>query len=270
MKKSTQVIKLPIISISEGDQIGQVNSLVINPDKFSVDFLTIQKEDWQISVKAIPFKKVIGVGEYAVTVENESAVIDLNEIPIANELLNKKVGIIGSKVMTRKGELLGEILEYYLNDDNGDLMGLSLKSGDKNVILPISSVVTLGKEMVIVNEHAKDAFMTKAEQLLETAVQGEADQTDAKPNTNELRQNDGIEERLPVKKEEKEQPKEQIELLKTKQAELLMNKKVTKNIYNKQGDLLFNEGTILNEEDIVKAQQSGPSVFVELSMNVTE
>ncbi|WP_328589533.1 PRC-barrel domain-containing protein [Priestia abyssalis] len=233
MKKSIEVIKLPIISIAAGDQLGQVNSLVINPEKFSVDFLTIQQEDWQVSVKAIPFKKVIGVGEYAVTVENESAVIDLNEIPIANQLLNKKVGIIGSKVMTRKGELLGEILEYYLNDDNGELMGLSIKSGQKDVILPIGSVITLGKEMVIVNEHAKEAFLTEAEQLMEAAGQTKEEASSPAKATSEPAANKESEEPQSVKEKEAERQKEQIEVLKSKQAELLMGKKVTKNIYNK-------------------------------------
>lgn len=269
MKKSNEVIKLPIISISAGDQLGQVNSLVINPEKFSVDFLTIQQEDWQVSVKAIPFKKVIGIGEYAVTVENESSVIDLNEIPIANQLLNKKVGIIGSKIMTRKGELLGEILEYYLNDDNGELMGLSIKAGQKDVILPISSVITLGKEMVIVNEHAKEAFLTEAEQLMETAGQTQ-EEASSPAKKSEPAVNKEAAETSSVKEQEAERQKEQIEVLKSKQAELLMGKKVTKNIYTKQGDLLVHEGNILTEADIVKAQQAGPSVFVELSMNVTD
>ncbi len=42
-------------------------------------------------MKAIPFRNVIGIGEFAVTVEEERAVLDLNVIPIANELVNKKL-----------------------------------------------------------------------------------------------------------------------------------------------------------------------------------
>ena len=60
MKKSVQINGLPIISIADGNQVGKVKSLVINPDKGSVDFLTIEHEDFQVSVKAIPFKKIVG------------------------------------------------------------------------------------------------------------------------------------------------------------------------------------------------------------------
>ena len=38
MKKSTEILGLPIISISEGMEIGKVKSLVINPEKGSLRF----------------------------------------------------------------------------------------------------------------------------------------------------------------------------------------------------------------------------------------
>ncbi len=57
MKASAQIIGLPIISIADGMQIGAVKSFVINPDKGSIDFLTVEQEDVQLSLKAIPFKK---------------------------------------------------------------------------------------------------------------------------------------------------------------------------------------------------------------------
>jgi uncharacterized protein YrrD len=39
MKKSIEIIGLPIINISAGLEIGYVKSLVINPEKGTVDFL---------------------------------------------------------------------------------------------------------------------------------------------------------------------------------------------------------------------------------------
>lgn len=57
MKTSAQIIGLPIISIADGGQIGTVKLLIINPEKGSVDFLTIEQEDVAFGLKAIPFKK---------------------------------------------------------------------------------------------------------------------------------------------------------------------------------------------------------------------
>src|SRR5690606_10003887 len=110
MKKSVEIVGLPIISIIDGIEIGKVKSLVINPEKGSVDFLTIEHEDWQVSVKAIPFKRVVGIGEYAITIEIDSSDINLKDIHMANSLVNKKNNNTNTKVMTRKGQLLGEVI----------------------------------------------------------------------------------------------------------------------------------------------------------------
>ncbi|MBN8250578.1 PRC-barrel domain-containing protein [Priestia flexa] len=261
MKKSVEILNLPVISISEGEEIGQVKSLIINPEKFSVDFLTTQQEEWQVGVKAIPFKKVIGVGEYAVTVEHGNAIMDLSEIPIANQLFNKKVGLIGSRVMTRKGHLLGEIIEYHVNDDNGQILGLTLKMGDREVILPMGEVVTLGKQMVIVTENAEEALVAEASELKVLSADEEAEQIISvveapapAPNPTEV-DNKAL---------------QQADGLKEKQVQLLIGKTLLKDIHDQQGNMLFEGGTTLKREDVEKAQEEGPSTFVELSMNVTE
>ncbi|MEQ2529392.1 PRC-barrel domain-containing protein [Bacillaceae bacterium CLA-AA-H227] len=243
MKKSTQISSLPIISIADGNQVGKVKSLVINPDKGSVDFLTIEHEDFQVSVKAIPFKKVVGIGEFAVTVDSESAVIDLNEIPIANQLVNKKIKITNTKVMTRKGELIGEVIEYFVDQDTGNILGMQLKVADREVALSSDSVVTFGKDIIIVNEDAASHFLNSVEELDGTA--------------HEL-----VEELTSTVEDE------EVRALKEKQIELLSGKTLTKDVYDKNGNVLFYEGTILTPEHVERAQQEGPSIVVELSMNV--
>ena len=250
MKKSIQINRLPIISISNGEKIGKVKSLVINPEKGSIDFLTIEHEDFQTSVKAIPFKKVIGIGEYAVTVESENAVIDLNEIPIANQLVNKNIKIINTKVMTRKGELLGEVSEFYLDQDTGLILGLQMTVAESEVVLPSDSVITFGKEIIVVKEDAASFFLNSPDEL----EKGE-----------ETVSSIDVEELLP---ETQKQDIEEMLGLKQKQIELLAGKRVKKNILGKNGEVLFYEGDILTSEQIQQAQQEGPSVVIELSMNV--
>ncbi|MGE7601029.1 PRC-barrel domain-containing protein [Peribacillus sp. NPDC097675] len=243
MKKSTEILGLPIISITEGMEIGKVKSLVINPEKGSLDFITIEHEDWQVSVRAIPFKKVIGIGEYALTIETENSVIDLNEIPIANQLVNKKIKITDAKVMTRKGELLGSVREYFTDEENGQVIGMQVKVGDHEVILPSETVLTYGKDILIVTEDASSRFLEQAEQLLGEHV------TEAEVAAGE------------------EAPNGETEL-RNKQIELLQGKRLLNHVRDLNGNILFSEGHVLSKEDIVKAQSASPSVLVGLSMNV--
>lgn len=251
MKKSTQISGLPIISIADGNQVGKVKSLVINPDKGSVDFLTIENEDWQVSVKAIPFKKIVGIGEYAVTVESENAVIDLNDIPIANQLVNKKIKITNTKVMTRKGELIGDVEEYFVDQDTGHILGMELKVANKQVALSSDLVVTFGKDIIIVKEDASTHFLDSVEQLEKTEEEDVTELLEQKATN------------IVDEMEDKE-----IKELKLKQIELLTGKKLLNDVLDKNGNVLFHAGMVLSAEDIDKAQKDGSGVVVELSMNV--
>lgn len=268
MKNSAQITGLPIISITDGIQVGKVKSLVINPDKGAVDFLTIELDDWQVSVKAIPFKKVIGIGEFALTIESESAIIDLNEIPIANQLVNKKIKILNTRVMTRKGELIGEIQEFYVDEENGLILGMALKTSDKEeVALPAEFVLTYGKDIVIVKEDASDHFLSSIEELDPALQKTTADEpVHTAPTSEAVPDVEAMAETNTVAAEEDKE----LAALKRKQIDILQGKKLTKTIYSTSGQVLLEEGIVLTPADITKAQEDSPSTVVELSMNVEE
>ncbi|APH04217.1 PRC-barrel domain-containing protein [Bacillus weihaiensis] len=260
MKKSTEIVGLPIISITAGIELGNVKSLVINPEKGTVDFLTVEHDDWQVSVKAIPFSKVIGIGEFAVTIDSDNAIIDLNEIPIANQLVNKRIKITDTRVITRKGQLLGEAKEFYVDEENGTIIGLQLVVSDQTVFVKSEHVVTYGKDILVVKEETSSDLLKSEQDFLHTP------ETKGEDNVIE----ELIDELAPTKQEEvvyEDLNYDQIDAIKEKQIKLLEGKVVVKDILSGDQSVLIPKGTVLTIEDIKKAQNEGPSTFVELSMN---
>ncbi|MBS2969893.1 PRC-barrel domain-containing protein [Metabacillus sp. KIGAM252] len=258
MKKSIEIVGLPIICISEGTEAGEVKSLVINPEKGTVDFLTVEHAEWQVSVKAIPFKKIVGIGEYAVTIESENSIIDLNEIPIANQLVNKRIKINDTRVMTRKGQLLGEAQEFYVDEDNGTILGLQIGQRDKQVIINSEDVMTFGKDILVVKEDVKyyespEQLMMQEEEI-EEIIQASIPVTVSKP--------------APPAPESNKYVSQPMDEIKEKQLQLLAGKRVVKDIYTKSGHILVKKDSLLSEESIRQAQEEGPGIIVELSMNV--
>ncbi|MBX0358878.1 PRC-barrel domain-containing protein [Halobacillus sp. Nhm2S1] len=247
MKKSVEIIGFPIISISAGEEIGKVKSIVINPEKGSVDFLTVEHEDWQVSVKAIPFQKIIGIGEYAITVESSHSILDLNEIPIANQLINKKVSITGARVMTRVGELVGEITEYYVNETNGQVISVDVSTAEQNNFEVSSEyIITYGENLIILNEEFPTGDVETRE-VEKAPAQVESKKTLHFSTTAN---------------------QERVDELDRKQDELLEGKQATKNIVNSHGETVVTKGAVLTKSEIDQLKQYGPSVMVELSMNV--
>ncbi|MGJ3205655.1 PRC-barrel domain-containing protein [Geobacillus thermoleovorans] len=257
MKASAQIIGLPIISIADGAQIGTVKSLVINPDKGSIDFLTVEQDDVQLSLKAIPFKKVVGIGEFAVTVEQGHDVIDLSEIPIANQLVNKQIRIKNTKAITRKGQLLGEAREFFVDEESGDIVGIALQLEKGEAVLPASEVLTYGKDILIINDGANESLLDDPAQLLKA---------ESIEPTGGMAEED-VSAQMEAMAESVENV-EALQSLREKQVVLLAGKRLTKDIYDADGRLLFKAGTLLGEEDVRRAQEAGPSVIVDVSMNV--
>ncbi|MGP4061553.1 PRC-barrel domain-containing protein [Halobacillus sp. H74] len=245
MKRSVEIIGFPIISISDGEEIGRVKSIVVNPEKGSVDFLTVEHEDWQVSVKAIPFQKIIGIGKYAITVESQHSILDLNEIPIANQLINKKVSINGAQVMTRVGELVGEVKEFYVNEKNGQVLSVDLFTEHEQIVEVSSDyIITYGEKLLILNEEfiSGDVLMEETEKSLQAQPEKKTFNFTANQN--------------------------RVDDLDRKQEELLEGKQATKNIVNAHGETVVSEGTMLTKAEIDELKQYGPSVMVELSMSV--
>ncbi|MDP4550468.1 PRC-barrel domain-containing protein [Alkalihalobacillus macyae] len=269
MKKSNQVVGLPIISIQSGTEIGHVKSLVINSADKSIDFLTVDHPDWDVSVKAVPFRKVIGVGEYAVMIEEEKGIFDLSEIPIANELVKKKISIIGTKIIDRGGQFHGEVNEFFLDDHTGRILGLQFKNGDAEHFLSIEHVITLGKDLLIVSVDAFEQTVTQPEAFLSNHDQQQNEAQLKKEPEKSMKEARVIESEQLSSYAQVSNTDESSDF-KEKQVEILEGKKLLKDIYAPDGNLLFEKGSILNRKEIEKAQNTGVGVVVELSMHVSQ
>ena len=146
---------LPVITMAEGKQVGKVDDLVIDPERKAVSWLRLHSggmlggERLWVSTEAVH-----GVGADAVTINAEADARTPADAPEALALVKAKRGIIGSKVMTEKGERVGEVCDYEFDPDTFALTSLSVPPG-MNVVgeilmIPGDKVLTIGKDMIVV------------------------------------------------------------------------------------------------------------------------
>lgn len=185
MKKTQEILGLPIISISDGLEVGRVKNIIINAKKGSADYVVVDSGIQILGAKIIPTDKVLGIGEYALTIENEEAINDLSKIPAAIDLLQQNIQVKGTKVLTQKGRLMGEIGDIYVDeDDNCTIVGLEYIADitqKKIRIIPRDSVLTFGKNLVIVKENVESTLLDRASDL-KAAVAHRNDETSVANN----------------------------------------------------------------------------------------
>lgn len=273
MKKSSEVQGLPIISIADGAEIGQAKSLIINPEKRSIDFVTIGHEEWEQEGKAIPFNKIIGIGDYAMTIDHESSVIEMNNIPVANELLNRNTKIVQNRLMTKKGQLIGQAVEYIIDDETGEITQLIVKDQEGTFAVDGQHVVTYGRDLIVVTEDVVKESLEGTPVQEESAAPAPEREAAISPEMEEQTPVESAEAKLEEVSPSEEPPQEEapsidrwLRLIDDQQSQLLKGKTTTKDIeFNEE--VLIPAGTVLEEEHIEKARSAGPEILVELSMN---
>lgn len=165
MKKTQEIIGLPIISISDGIEVGRVKNIITNAAKGAIDYVVVDSGIQILSAKIIPTVNILGIGEYALTIENEEAINDLSKIPAAIDLLQKNIQVTGTKVLTKKGRLIGEVGDIYVDeDDNCNILGIEYIADithKKIRLIPRKSVITFGKNLVVVIEDVESTLLDK-------------------------------------------------------------------------------------------------------------
>ena len=156
MKKSQEIIGLPVFSILDGKKIGQVKDLVINPEEGKVDFILVSNRNWYVGARVLAYKSVMGIGEHAVTTESENLLTTINETANANSLLERSIELKGNRVLTNKGNLIGVISEYVVNEDSGKISRLEYRTAQdetKIEVIEAQHVMTYGVDVVVIKEN---------------------------------------------------------------------------------------------------------------------
>lgn len=151
MKTTQEIIGLRIISIADGTQLGYVKDVLLNSLGGLMDFLVVDQPSDYFGAKVIAFNDLLGIGEFAVTVPNHEVIQDVAQIPAVQDLLRQNVRVIGTKVLTKKGQLIGEVQELLIDEENGKITACLYRTSDgKDFEVGGDQVITFGKELLIV------------------------------------------------------------------------------------------------------------------------
>lgn len=156
MYKGQEIIDLPVINLETGKEIGNVKDVVFDPNQEAITGLIINGGSWLQGNRMVCYEKLHGIGEDAVTIEDDSALAEPDEI---KECLNGADGnVIGAKVVTNDGKELGNIEDIVLNSNSGEIDSYEITDGvvqdilEGRGILNVSDDLKYGEDVVIVSD----------------------------------------------------------------------------------------------------------------------
>ena len=286
MKKSVEILGLPIISITEGRELGMSKTLLIDAKNGTVAAITIEDEDWYRGVKLIPYESVIAIGDDAVTVTNSENILTLDDAGDYEQLLDDNIRIIGTKAITKSGSIQGKISELYIGDDGkiekceitapdgttsdvtADQISIfgkqvtvidpSSEKKNEPVAAPAPAAAAPAKEAPAPEAPAKEAVAAKEPAVPKAEVKPDlpkaaAEKPAAKPAPAPATPTDPKQAAADKATEERHR-------------RFLLGKKATRTIKMDNGIVIVEEGQDITEEVLQKAKLANK--FIELSMNV--
>ena len=169
MKTSAEILGLPVISITEGRELGMSKTLLIDAKNGAVAAITIEDDDWYRGVKLIPYESVIAVGADAITITNSENILTLEDAVDFENLLDENVRIIGTKAITKAGTIQGSVSEIYIGDD-GKVVQCEISDPQGNFLDNISAeqISIFGKQVTVIDSGSVAATTSSAMPVAET------------------------------------------------------------------------------------------------------
>lgn len=150
-KKFSQVVNLPVIHVQEGAMLGKIRSLRIDPQQKKVTSCEITAApELKDMPWYLPFASIRLFGPDA-AIAGEAAAAGKEA---AEEPPSPGTDLLGKKVVSETGHLLGEVKDYTFNAA-GDLLAIYLKAGIGDAFLkgeqpiPTASLLTIGGDFIV-------------------------------------------------------------------------------------------------------------------------
>ncbi|NLL17820.1 MAG: hypothetical protein GX262_02210 [Clostridia bacterium] len=157
MYRSKKLLTLPVISLNDGEELGKVQGVIVDPEARSLAALIL---DYRKGIfkepRIIPFEHITSFGDYAVTIKDSGACERAGQSPHLGPLFRRPTQILGAKVLTEDGNFLGTVEEFCFDRKTGKINGLELSNSFLNTLVRGKTLIegdvitTIGKSAIIV------------------------------------------------------------------------------------------------------------------------
>ena len=170
MRKGGDILNKQLVTFADGRQIAKIHDLIFDHKKNTVLGFLVDEGGWFSSAKVLSLQDVKSIGEDAVVVQTESAVVSADDRPEMTEVLKSNNILKGTKLMTESGKAVGTLVDLYFDEVSGRVEGYEVSGGlfadmyNGRSMVPAGAPLRMGQDV---------AFMSDATlEMLENQVGG--------------------------------------------------------------------------------------------------
>jgi uncharacterized protein YrrD len=152
MIRATELGGRSVVDMDAAEKVGKIEKVIIDPEARRVAGFTVAHGGNLISSgtkMTLPASSVHAIGPDAVTVHGSVVVSDLahlDELPRVSD-------VVGRKVVSQDGRLLGKVEDVLINDEDGRIIGYELSDHDGSYLKADADIRT-GRDLIVAPDDA--------------------------------------------------------------------------------------------------------------------
>lgn len=154
MIKYGDILNMIVTSTQEGKCLGRISKMAVDMKKRKVVGFVLEEDNKE--EKVIRIQEVTAYGKDSVMVSSKSSLKTVCELSGVAEAAAFGRKIIGLRIVTDRGENIGEVESFYFNEKTGVITHYEVSGGllpnliDGKGLLPKEGVVALGEDALVV------------------------------------------------------------------------------------------------------------------------
>jgi uncharacterized protein YrrD len=159
MARYSQVKDLSVITVAEGKKVGVVDEMRLDPPALKIGWMRVHSGGlFGGDAHWVASDAITGMGQDLITIRSESDLQSLDEGHGASAEGQHGRQIIGNRVVTEDGRLLGEIRDFSFSPSTFAVTELVIKQGNafssQQATIPGDRLLTVGSDVIVVTRDA--------------------------------------------------------------------------------------------------------------------
>lgn len=159
LKFAKTILSKPVLLNQERALVGVVEDIVVDPADGRVVGILVREGFGKKHIKAVAEKDILAISDKFVLIPGYEAVGDIEEIVRVAVIVNKKIQIIGNKVVTVAGNNLGRVNDFSIDTVSGilakvyvepNIFSLGVLAGSH--IIDRKQIISIEKDKIIVED----------------------------------------------------------------------------------------------------------------------
>lgn len=172
LKPISEVVGAKLVDLENSQTIGRITDWIIDPQQKKISALVVKLPGIFRGVSIITTIDVIEYGPGIVVVRDQNAVVSPNEVIGLKKLIKSRQRIIGSRVETKSGKLLGNVEDLIFETVDSILQKLYVKPGilgmvkQPDRIISADKIIKIEPKRIVVQDNVMDMQTNKLAQVI--------------------------------------------------------------------------------------------------------